>query len=472
MEVDLDDLCCGSISQAAILLEKRAVSPVELTTAMLGRIEQLNPTLHAYVHVGADQAIDAAKVAQGQIQSGDYRGALHGVPLGIKDIFDTVTMPTANGSPQLVGRMAERNAHVVDRFDAAGAIMLGKQATAEFAFIGYHPDFPPPVNPWDAQRTPSVSSGGSAVAVAASLCFGTLGSDTGGSIRAPSAANGIVGLKPTFGRVSRRGVHPFSATLDHVGPMARSVVDTAILYQAVAGHDSEDPFSADAPVGNAMETLGGGVRGLRLGVDVRFYETYGQPEVVEATLAAVGRLRDAGMEVVSIDLQMLPEVCEHWLAVAGVEALQHHGRDTFERNAHLFGRNVRELLEVGMRVSADDLVKAAAARRRAITRLDTAFDQVDYLVLPGMSGSAPPLSVLPAEPDIDPGSIPAILAFSAPFNFTGHPTLSIPYGLDADDMPLGVQFVARPFDEAGLLKVGYAAERGGPSIERPRGLRR
>ena len=472
MDMDLDDLCCGSISQVATLLEQRAISPVELTAAMLGRIERINPELHAYVHVGADQALGAARTAEGQIRSGDYRGALHGVPLGIKDIFDTVTMPTANGSPQLVGRMAARNAHVVDRFDAAGAIMLGKQATAEFAFIGYHPNFPPPVNPWDAQRTPSVSSGGSAVAVAASLCFGTLGSDTGGSIRAPSAANGIVGLKPTFGRVSRRGVHPFSATLDHVGPMARSVLDTAILYQAVAGHDPDDPFSADAPVGDVLATIEGDVRGLRLGVDVRYYETYGQPEVVAATLAAIGRLRDAGMEVVDVDLKRLPDVCEHWLAVAGVEALQHHGRATFERNAHLFGRNVRELLEVGMRVSADDLVRAAAARRQAMTRLDTAFERVDYLALPGMASSAPPLSVLPAEPIIDPGSIPAILAFSAPFNFTGHPTLSIPNGLDADDMPLGVQFVARPFDEAGLLKVGHAAERSGPSVERPRSLRR
>ena len=470
--MDLDALCCGSISQIAPLIEDKSVSPVELTSTMLERIERIDPDLHAYVHVDPVEALRTAKTAQAQILSGDYLGPLHGVPLGIKDIFDTVTMVTESGSAQLRGRRPAHNAHVVDRLDAAGAIMLGKQATAEFAFIGYPPDVAPaPVNPWASDRTPGMSSGGSAVAVAASLCYGALGSDTGGSIRFPSAVNGIVGLKPTFGRISRRGVHPFATTLDHVGPLARSVTDVGLLYQAVAGHDDGDPFSAAAEVGDSLATISESVRGLRLGIDVRYFETYAEPEVVQATLAAVTRLEEVGMVVVPVDLLKIPEVCHHWLAVAGSEALQAYGRERFRQNIRLFGKNVRELLTVGDQTTPDNLLRAAAARRRTNTLLDIAFERADYLLLPGIGSRVPPLAMLAAEPEIPAEAVAAAIAFSAPFNFSGHPTLSLPNGLDADGLPLGVQLVARPFDEAGLLKVGYATELSAPSLTRPRDSR-
>lgn len=466
--MDLDHLCCGSISQIAPLIEDKSVSPVELTSAMLARIERIDPELHAYVHVDPEQALRAAKSAQAEILSGNYRGPLHGVPLGIKDIFDTVTMVTESGSAQLRGRMPKSNAHVVDRLDAAGAIMLGKQATAEFAFIGYPPDVAPaPVNPWSSDRTPGMSSGGSAVAVAASLCFGAFGSDTGGSIRFPSAVNGIVGLKPTFGRISRRGVHPFAATLDHVGPLARSVTDVGLLYRAVAGHDDGDPFSAAAEVDNPLATISEDVRGLRVGIDVRYFETYAEPEVIDATLAAVARLEANGMAVIPVDLSKIAEVCHHWLAVAGSEALQAYGRERFRQNGALFGRNVRELLTVGDQTTADDLLRAAAARRQTNTLLDIAFRQADYLLLPGIGSRVPPLAMMAAEPEVPPEAVAAAIAFSAPFNFSGHPTLSLPNGVDAEGLPFGVQLVARPFDEAGLLKVGYATEQSAPSLTRP-----
>lgn len=467
--MDLDDLCCGSISQIAPLIEDGSLSPVELTAAMLERIERINVDLHAYVHVATDGALRAAEAAHTQIRSGEYRGPLHGIPLGIKDIFDTAGVATESGSAQLRGRMPERSACVVERLDAAGAIMLGKQATAEFAWVGYPPAVAPaPVNPWAADRTPGMSSGGSAVAVAASLCFGAFGSDTGGSIRFPSAVNGIVGLKPTFGRISRRGVHPFAKTLDHVGPFARSVTDVGLLYQAAAGHDGEDPFSATAGVGDPMATISHGVRGQRLGVDIRYLETYAEPEVVAATLAAAARLEEAGMTVVPVDLLELPDVCNHFLAVAGSEALQAYGREKFHRDIDLFGRNVRELLSIGAQTTADDLLRAGAARRRTITLLDSAFEVADYLLLPGMGSRVPPLAMLAVEPDVPPEAFAAATAFSAPFNFSGHPTLSLPNGLDTDGLPLGVQLVARPFDEAGLLKVGYASELRSPRITRPR----
>ena len=466
--MDLDDLCCGSISQIAPLIEDGTVSPVELTGAMLARIERIDADLHAYAHVDATGALQAAEAAQAQIRSGTYLGPLHGVPLGIKDIFDTAGVATESGSAQLRGRIPEHNAHVIDRLDAAGAIILGKQATAEFAWVGYPPDVAPaPVNPWAADRTPGMSSGGSAVAVAASLCFGAFGSDTGGSIRFPSAVNGIVGLKPTFGRISRRGVHPFAKTLDHVGPFARSVTDVALLYQAAAGHDVDDPFSATVGVGDSLATISNGVRGQRLGLDVRYLEAYAEPDVVQATLAAASRLEEAGMTVVPVNLLDLPDVCNHFLVVAGSEALQAYGREKFHRNIDLFGRNVRELLSIGDQTTADDLLRAGAARRRTITLLDSAFEAADYLLLPGMGSRVPPLAMLAVEPNVPPEAFAAATAFSAPFNFSGHPTLSLPNGLDADGLPLGVQLVARPFDEAGLLRVGHASELTSPRLARP-----
>ena len=471
--MNLDDLCCKPISQLAPLIEDKSVSPVELTSAMLDRIERIDPDLHAYVLVDTEGAALAAERAQTQILSGEYLGPLHGIPLGIKDIFDTTTMVTESGSARLRGRVPERNAHVVDRLDAAGAIMLGKQATAEFAWVGYPPEVAPaPVNPWAADRTPGMSSGGSAVAVAASLCFGAFGSDTGGSIRFPSAVNGIVGLKPTFGRISRRGVHPFAVTLDHVGPFARSVRDVGLLYQAVAGYDGGDPFSATEGIGDPLAMIAEGVRSLRLGIDVRYLETYAEPDVVQATLAAATRLEEAGMVVVSVDLLQIADVCHHFLAVAGSEALQACGRDNFRRDIDLFGRNVRELLTVGDQTTADDLLRAAAARRRTDTLLDVAFEAADYLLLPGLGSRVPPLAMLAAEPDVPPEAFAAATAFSAPFNFSGHPTLSLPNGLDADGLPLGVQLVARRFDEAGLLRTGHATELSAPSLVRPHGLLR
>ncbi|WP_439816896.1 amidase [Zavarzinia sp. CC-PAN008] len=466
----LDDLCCGTISDVAPLIASGALSPVELTAAMLQRIERIDPTLHAYVHVDPASALRAAEAAQSRIRAGGYRGPLDGVPLGIKDIFDTAAMPTESGSAVLRGRIPPNNAHVVDRLEDAGAINLGKQATAEFAFMGYPPSVAPaPVNPWAADRTPGMSSGGSAVAVAAALCFGALGSDTGGSIRFPSAVNGIVGLKPTFGRVSRRGVHPFSATLDHVGPFARSVADVALLYQAIAGHDAGDPFSAAAPVGEPLATIGDGVRGLRLGFDLRYVETYAEAEVVQATLAALSRLEQAGMVVVEVDLLGIPEVCHHWLAVGGSEALLAYGRERFHQTADQFGRNVRDLLGFGDRTTADDLVRATATRRRTATQLDVAFGAADYLLLPGTGSRVPPLAAIAVEPEIPAEAYGAALAFTAPFNFSGHPTLSLPNGLDGDGLPFGLQLVARPFDEAGLLKVGYTAELSAPTLTRPYG---
>lgn len=469
----LSELCLAPISEVAPLLEKRDVSPIELCDAMLERITELDGELGSYVYVAGDIARQQARTAETEILAGRYLGSLHGVPLGIKDIFFTTDMPTVCGSPQLFDWRPSHNAYVVDRLHDAGAVLLGKQATAEFAFMGYHPDhFKPPVNPWNADRWAGVSSGGSSVAVAAALCFGSFGTDTGGSIRAPSAVNGIVGLKPTFGRVSRRGVYPFAETLDHVGPLARSVRDAAILYQAVVGPDVEDTFSVRAQSANVLEGIDAGVAKVRVGFDLEYWEQFAVPEVVTATQRCLRNLEQAGAQIVAVDMKGIVEVCDHWLVVAGCEAMQHHGRVKFSENAAAYGPDVRRLLEGALRVTVDDLAKAASARRRVDSLLDGIFSSVDFLILPGMGLGSPTVRDLPAQLDIPPEAVASALAFTAPFNFSGHPTLSIPSALNSEGMPLGVQLVGRRLDERGLLRVGYTLEQSLESIGHPKSSKR
>lgn len=471
--MEVSDLCLAPIFEVAPLLQAREVSPSELCEAMLERIAELDSTLGAYVHVAADTARQQARAAEAEIMAGRYRGSLHGMPLGIKDIFFTTDMPTVCGSPQLFDWIPSHNAYVVDRLRDAGAVLLGKHATAEFAFMGYHPEhFKAPINPWNADRWSGVSSGGSAVAVAAALCFGAFATDTGGSIRAPSAVNGIVGLKPTFGRVSRRGVYPFAETLDHVGPLTRTVRDAALLYQAVAGPDPEDAFSLGVPAPPVLQGLEDDVTKIRVGFDLTYWQQFAVPEVVAATRHCLEKLEQAGAEVVALNMTGLAQVCDYWLTVAGCEAMQHHGRIKFSENAAAYGPDVRRLLEGALQVTADDLIQATSARRRVDSLLDGMFSTVDFLILPGLGLGSPTVRDLPPQLDIPAEAVASALAFTAPFNFSGHPTLSIPSRLNSEGMPLGVQLIGRRLDEQGLLRIGYVLEQslepiGHPGSARP-----
>jgi amidase len=256
-----------SLSEVARLIEAKEISPVELTQMMLNRIHTLDVRLHSYATVMADEALAAARAAEREIQSGNYRGPLHGVPIAVKDLCYTKGVPTRGGLKVLDGFIPEFDASVVAKLKAAGAVLLGKLTTTEGAMVGYHRDFDIPVNPWGEELWAGVSSSGSGVATAAGLCFASLGTDTGGSIRFPSTANGIVGLKPTYGRVSRYGVLPLAESLDHVGPMTRSVRDAAIVLEAIAGHDVNDPTSLEVPVPRMLDEIGRGVQGLRIGFD-------------------------------------------------------------------------------------------------------------------------------------------------------------------------------------------------------------
>src|SRR6266851_5767221 len=277
MEIQAKTLCFLTLGELSELLHKREVTSVEATSAVLDRIHKLNSTLRAYLTMLDDSALRQAQAADKEIAAGKWRGPLHGVPVAVKDLCWTKGVPTTCASGVLRDWRPDSNATVVDRFEAAGAVLLGKLHLTEFAVIWYHPDFPAPLNPWDSSLWPGASSSGSGVAAAAGLCFAAIGTDTGGSIRFPSAANGVVGLKPTWGRVSRHGVFPLGESLDHIGPMTRSVVDAALVLGVIAGQDPADETSLAAPIEDYAAAASNGVKGIRIGLDERYIGTGASP---------------------------------------------------------------------------------------------------------------------------------------------------------------------------------------------------
>ena len=326
----MTDLAYLSLTEAATLVEKREISPVELTRQQLARIEDVDARLHSYRTVLADRALEQAREAEQEIVAGRYRGPLHGIPIAVKDLCYTKGIPTACGSMLLQDWCPTVDATVVARLEAAGAILLGKLHMTEFALRWHHPAIPMPVNPWGPTLWPGVSSSGSGVATAAGLCYGSLGTDTGGSIRFPSASNGVVGLKPTYGRVSRYGVFPLAASFDNVGPITRSVADAAAMLEVLAGHDPDDPTSSYQPVPPYLSAIDGDIKGLRVGVDERFISQGATPEVTAAVLRAVAHLRDLGLEVVEITVPTMEALSETWTAICAADAGDAH-REMYPR---------------------------------------------------------------------------------------------------------------------------------------------
>src|SRR5579862_2895554 len=311
--MDSKALCFLSLSDLSSALRKREVTSVEATRAVLDRIRQLNPSLRAYLTVLDESALRQAEAADKEIAAGKYRGPLHGVPIAVKDLCWTKGVPTTCASKVLRDFRPDSNATVVDRFEAAGAVLLGKLHLTEFAMAWYHPEIPGPLNPWNPELWPGASSSGSGAATAAGLCYASIGTDTGGSIRFPSAANGVVGLKPTYGRVSRYGLFPLAESLDHVGPIVRRAGDAAVMFEAIAGFDTNDPTSLRDPEPHMLDELDKGVRGLRIGFDRRFATEGVHPEQSAAIHAAVEALRQLGAQVVDVQIPDVTEVRKMWL---------------------------------------------------------------------------------------------------------------------------------------------------------------
>ncbi len=445
-----------SAAQAAAAIAARTLSPVELMQALLRRIGRLDPRLNVFIQLDGEAALAAAQAAEAEIMAGRPRGPLHGVPVGIKDIIDVAGLPTTCHSKILRGNIAKADAVCVARLRQAGAIVLGKLSTHEFAIGGPSFDlpWPPARNPWNPDHHPGGSSSGSGAGVAAGLFPMALGSDTGGSVRNPASCCGIVGLKPTYGLVSRRGVFPLSFTLDHVGPMTRTVADNALMLEAIAGHDPLDPGSAAGVPGRYAARLDRGVRGLRVGFVRHFHET-DQPAdpAVTAALEQVARcLREEGADLRDVTLPALGAFRDVNRIILQSEAWAIHAPWLRERPGD-YGQLARRRLLAGAFMAAGDYVEAQRLRTSMIARVEEALRDVDVLLCAS--------SMDPACRIDNPADIERTYPRQArvPFNVTGHPAIAMMAGLSANGLPLSVQFVGRYFDEALLFQVARAWEK-------------
>ena len=449
-----------TITEIAEHIAAKQLSPVDVTTAMLERIEQLDGQLKSYATVMREHAMASAQEAEREINAGMYRGPLHGIPIAVKDLCFTKGVRTMGAAKVMADHVPTFDGTVIAKLEAAGAILLGKLNLTEGAMGGYNSEFDIPKNPWNPDRWTGSSSSGSGVATAAGLCFGSLGSDTGGSIRFPSASCGIVGIKPTWGRVSRYGVLALAESMDHVGPMTRSVVDAGIMLEAIAGFDVNDPTSLPSPVPNMLEGIGQDLRGIRIGFDENYATHDIDVELAEAVRIGVGTLADEGAEIVEVALPDVDEYVSAWPTLCSAEAVLAHAA-TYPSQRDDYGPWFRGWLDMGAKVTGADYAKANNLRAACTGHLRRVFAEIDVLVCPSMS--APPHRV---SPKMLYGTYGArdlkFQRFTVPFDYNGAPTLSVPCGVNSEGLPLSIQFVGKHLTEPLLCRVGDAYERATP----------
>ena len=446
-----DELFYAGIRELGERFRRRELSPVEFTTDLLRRIERLDKTLSAFVTLTADRALADARAAEAALGRGEA-GPLAGIPVAYKDLYATRGILTTAGSALLADWVPSEDSTCVRRLQQAGMVMLGKLITHEFAFGIQVPDhrFPPARNPWNPAHIPGGSSSGSGAALAAGLTVGSLGSDTGGSIRGPASFCGITGLKPTYGRVSRAGVVTLSWTLDHTGPMARSVEDCALMLQALAGHDSADPASSREPVTDYVGGIGRGIKGLKVGVPRAYFCDDMDAEVGAAFAQALDTLRQLGATVGDVEIPSI-HVAPAFMVILLSEAFAYHERDLRE-HPELYGAVLREKMMAGGLFRGDEYVQAQRLRARLCADTARVLESVDVLVTPTTPKPAPPFSVV-----LDP-NFPFARSNMAPFNMTGLPALALPCGFSRAGLPLSLQIAGRPFDESTVLRAGHAYE--------------
>jgi aspartyl-tRNA(Asn)/glutamyl-tRNA(Gln) amidotransferase subunit A len=450
-----DAIAYATIRELGERYRKRDLSPVEVTRTLLGRIEQLDPMLHAFITLTADRAMADARAAEAALQRGDARPLL-GIPVAHKDIYCTRGIRTTGGSALLADWLPEDDATCVRCWQEAGTVLLGKLITHEFAFGLQLPGhrFLPARNPWNTAHIPGGSSSGSGAALAAGLVVGATGSDTGGSIRGPAAFCGIVGLKPTYGRVSRAGVLSLSWTLDHTGPMARTVEDCAYLLQAMAGHDAADPASSRVPIDDYLAPLGQDIRGVKIGVPRAYFFDGIDAEVAQAFEGALTMLRELGAEVRDVTIPSL-HTTPAFLLILMAEAFAYHERDIRE-HPELYGDVLRERILTGALVTAAEYTQAQRLRAQLCREMTEVLRDVDVLATPTAPAPATPFT-LAQDPEF---GFPR--SNMPPFNLTGLPTLALPCGFTSSELPLSLQLAGRPFDEGMVLRVGHAYEQATP----------
>ncbi len=458
--MDATALCRLTIGQLGTLIHSRQVSPVEATEAVLARAEQLQSDYNAFISIWREDALQAACDAEHDIANGSYRGPLHGVPIALKDIFATRGRRVTNGSKIYANAVPDYDATVVERLRAAGAIFMGSLNLYQFACGQViNPDYGLVRNAWNRNHIAGGSSSGSGTAVAADMCFGSLGTDTGGSIRIPAVLNGIVGLKPTYGRVSRHGIFPLSGSMDHAGPLTKNVEDAALMMNVIAGHDPNDPTTSQLPVPDYVAVLIGEIDGVRLGLPQPYFFEDLQSSVREAVMQAIEQLAQLGgvvEEQAFHNLEQAPDVL--WTLISGDAGVVHEAH--LASHAIELDPDVRQLAERGVGLRATDYIKAEQARDEIKSQMAQALESVDVLVTPTSPIVAPRLG----EDTLDIGGHavpmrPMLRRLTLPFNLSGFPACTIPCGLSPEGLPIGLQIIGKPFDEATVLRVAYAYER-------------
>jgi len=459
--MDKKELPFLTASQLSKLIETKEVSPVEATEAYLDRIQQVDPKLNSYITVTGEQALEAARQAEQEIAAGRHRGPLHGVPLAVKDQFNTAGIRTTGGSSILKDNIPDEDATVISNLKKAGAVMLGKLNMSEFAMAEiYNHPYGTPRNPWDLERNPGTSSSGSGAATAASLCATSLGEDTGGSIRGPANFSGMVGLRPSHGRVSRYGVLGGSWSMDTVGPISRSVEDAAITIQAIAGYDPKDAYSWNVPVPDYRQALTGDIEGIKLGVvQERMDSPNLDPEFRDTVAKAISVLGELGASSEDVSIPLAPNAGALTMSILSVEWSNLH-RPLFEPNIDELDHNNKIRFLTGSVIPAQYYYKAQKIRAVLRQQILDALEKVDVLVLPTGPVTAPPVESVPGIQSKEHAltGLAGRISFTGPFNLAGTPALSVPCGFSAAGMPMGLQIVGRPFAEETVLRVAHAYE--------------
>jgi aspartyl-tRNA(Asn)/glutamyl-tRNA(Gln) amidotransferase subunit A len=453
MAIDLKSL---TLSSASNLLRRKEISSVELVDASIKRIEALNPKLNAYVTVVSEKAREAAKQAQSEIDKGQWRGPLHGVPVSVKDIFYTQGIRTASGEKKLENFVPSYDATMVARLKAAGAVLVGKTTPVYGEFMP-EPYFGYAKNPWDTTRLPGYSSSGSGAAVSAGMDLGSVGSDGGGSVRYPAACCGLVGMKPTFGRVSRYGSAVYGIPNDYVGPLTRTAFDNALMLEAIAGHDPKDPFSADVPAPNFSRSLTGNIRGMRIGVPKEHFWDLLDSEVESACRKALTVFEEVGCEVQEVSIPAMTEVDTYHSLLSHAETSAFY-QPQLKNWPKDYPDTLMLRVEWGAKVPAIEYIKGVEARNRLYRQIDSSLERVDALFSAASILPPPPLGQFEFTfkgRKLVIGDMASRL--QRPFNMSGHPAVVSPCGFTKDGLPLSFQLAGRNFDEAGLLKLvdGY-----------------
>ena len=451
----VDDIHFATLLDVSRMIRQREISARQVCQALLSRIERLDGRLNSFIRVMPESALAQAEVADREIAAGLWRGPLHGIPIGIKDLLDVAGVPTTCGTEVFKEHRPEKDATVVARLRRAGAVLIGKLHMTEGATLSHHPGYPRPENPWRAGYWTGVSSSGSGVATAAGLCFGALGTDTGGSIRLPSGACGLSGIKPTWGRVSRHGLFPLAETFDHIGPMARSTADAAAILQAIAGEDAADPTALPGQVPDYLNGLDGGISGFSIGIDRALIETNVDPIVVSNIEQTISLLQELGARIREVTVPSFVPLSVEVLPLMTAEIMVAHAA-TYPSQADKYGPGLKQMLESGIHLSGMDIARAVQRRAVFNGELRKVFDGVDLILTPASPVPTPTWEEVDAMARDVGVLLDRVARYTMPFNFSGNPTLSLPSGFASSGLPLGMQLIGPHLGEPLLCRVGHA----------------